>query len=102
MSGKCYHVIFTGALLPGVDHKTVLSNLVLEVGMSEAKAMALLNKQQVLLKRFEDETSAKRLADKFLRAGMHCVVDMRGGSESDADSILMSIITKLTKPADKK
>lgn len=97
MGDKCYHVIFTGALVPGMERKAVMSNLVLEVGLSEEKAKNLLTQQQVLLKRYETEPDAKRLADKFQRAGLHCVVDDRRGGNggSSGDSLLMSIFAKL-------
>jgi len=100
MSEKRYHVIYTGVLAPGVDRKTALSNLVLEIGMTEAKAKALLDKEQVLLKRCVTDVDAKRLADRFVQAGLYCVVDERSGGAS-GDSILMSILTKFTRSSDK-
>lgn len=101
MSDKRFHVIYTGVLAPGVDKKTALSNLVLEIGLSEAKAKALLEKEQVLLKRCDTDAEARRLADRFVQAGLYCVVDSRGSS-SGGDSILMSIFSKLTGSDDKR
>lgn len=105
MSSKRFHVIFTGVLAPGVDKMTALSNLVLEMGLAENKAKALLDKQQVLLKRCDSEVDARRLADRFLQAGLYCVVDARSegaSSEAGADSILMSIFSKFSRSDEKK
>lgn len=100
MSDKRYHVIFTGEFSPGMDKKTVLSNLVLSVGLNEEKAKNLLERSQVLLKRCGTSADAKRLADKFQQAGAICVIHDHGEGYSnagDSQSALVSIFKKFTR-----
>lgn len=103
MSDKRYHVIFTGELAPGMDKKTVLSNLVLGVGISEEKAKNLLERSHLLLKRCGSSSEAKRLADKFRQAGALCVIHDQGegySANGDSQSALVSIFKKFTRTPD--
>lgn len=104
MSDKRYHVIFTGELQPGMDKKTVLSNLVLSMGMSSSKASDLLERSNVMLKRCGNSADAKRLADKFQQAGAVCqIVDRGAGYEGNGDSqsALVSIFRKFSRSSEK-
>ncbi len=100
MSDKRYHVIFTGELLPGMDKKTVLSNLVLGVGISAEKANDLLDRSHVMLKRYGSSADAKRLVDKFQQAGAVCHVLDRGDNyegNADSQSALVSIFKRFAR-----
>ena len=100
MSDKRYHVIFTGELASGMDKKTVLSNLVLGVGLSEEKANSLLERSHVLLKRCGSSSDAKRLADKFQQAGAVCIIQDFGedyGGGGDSQSALVSVFKKFVR-----
>jgi len=105
MSDKRYHVIFTGELSPGMDKKTVLSNLVLSVGLSTEKATNLLERSHVMLKRCGSSADAKRLVDKFQQAGAICIIHDYGegyrGSE-DTQSALVSIFKKFSRTPGKE
>lgn len=104
MSDNRYHVIFTGELAPGMDKKTVMSNLVLSVGLSEEKANNLLGRSRLLLKRCATSSDAKRLADKFQQAGAVCIIVDHGegyhGGE-DSQSALVSIFSKFSRSTEK-
>lgn len=102
MSDKRYHVIFTGELTPGMDKKTVLSNLVLSVGLSTEKAKSLLDRSHVMLKRCDNSSDAKRLADKFQQAGAVCVIKDYGAGYSGEDnqSALVSIFKKFSRTSE--
>ncbi|HEY0721708.1 MAG TPA: hypothetical protein VGE50_10710 [Gammaproteobacteria bacterium] len=100
MSDKRYHVIFTGELMPGMDRKTVLSNLVLGVGISEVKANDLLGRVDVMLKRYGSSADAKRLVDKFQQAGAVCHIVDRGenyAGNADSQSALVSIFKRFVR-----
>lgn len=100
MNDKRYHVIFTGELAPGMDKKTVLSNLVLSVGLSAEKANKLLDRSHVLLKRVGSSSDAKRLSDKFQQAGAVCIIQDHGegySGDGDSQSALVSIFKKFTR-----
>lgn len=105
MNDKRYHVIFTGELSPGMDKKTVLSNLILSVGLSSEKAKNLLERSQVMLKRCGSSADAKRLADKFHQAGVICIIQDHGegyrGGE-DTQSALVSIFKKFARAPGKE
>lgn len=100
MSDKRYHVIFTGELAPGMDKKTVLSNLVLSVGLSAEKANNLLARSHVLLKRCGSSSDAKRLYDKFHQAGALCIIQDKGEGyqgTGENQSALVSIFKKFAR-----
>lgn len=104
MSDKRYHVIFTGEFAPGMDKKTVLSNLVLSVGIKAEKASSLLERSHVLLKRYGSSSDAKRLADKFQQAGAICIIQDHGEGYSggeESQSALVSIFKKFTRASGK-
>lgn len=100
MSDNRYHVIFTGELAHGMDKKTVLSNLVLSIGLSMEKANRLLDRSHVLLKRCGSSVDAKRLSDKFQQAGAICIIQDHGEGYSggeDSQSALVSIFKKFAR-----
>jgi hypothetical protein len=107
MSDNQFHVIFTGRLIAGMDKATVMSNLVLDIGLSEAKARALLGMSRVVLKRFPTASEAQRLAEKFERAGAVCLVEDRGSragrreQPASGESSLITIISKF-KPVSRR
>jgi hypothetical protein len=83
MSEKRYLVIFTGKIKPGVDADAVKSNLVLSLGLSDAKADALLKMGRKLLKRCGTSVEAQVLAEKFDQVGILC--DVRDGNMGEAN-----------------
>jgi hypothetical protein len=83
MSEKRYIVMFTGKTKPGVDTETVKSNLVLSLGLSDAKAAALLQAGRKLLKRCATSVEAQVLAEKFDQAGILCEVRDAGMGEAN-------------------
>lgn len=105
MNTKRFQVVYTGRCVSGMDTSTVVSNLVLDVGVSEEKARSLLRMQRVLLKRFAFASDAQKMVSKLERAGLLCaIVDaMPDGSESGApgESMLVSFLSKFS-PLKKK
>lgn len=83
MSEHRYLVIFTGKTKPGVDASTVKSNLVLSMGISDAKAEALVQMGRKLLKRCATSVEAQVLAEKFEQAGILC--EVRDGGMGEAN-----------------
>lgn len=83
MSENRYLVIFTGKFKPGVDTATVKSNLVLSMGLSDAKAEALVKMGRKLLKRCATAVEAQVLAEKFEQAGILC--EVRDGGMGEAN-----------------
>ncbi len=120
MSEKRYFVVFTGKIKPGVDAEAVKSNLVLSLGLSDAKADALLKMGRKLLKRYGTAVEAQVLAEKLEQVGILCEVRDSGmgdanmaiptGSESSLVRVLKSVssgsdgdngtslLTRLIKP----
>jgi hypothetical protein len=73
---------------------------VLDIGLSEAKARALLGMSRVVLKRFSTAAEAQRLAEKFERAGALCNVEnhaLTAGRREQAASGESSLITIINK-----
>ncbi len=97
MSDKPYHVVFTGKLSPNLDAATVKSNLVLDIGLSEAKVDLLLSKGEVILKRCATSVEAQRLAEKFERAGAICVVKDYSPAKAGAEPGDSSFIRLMNK-----
>ena len=70
MKEKRFAVVFSGSIKPQLSRETVVSNLILELGISDAKARALLDSPGLLLKRFDSQSDAQRLVDRLERAGV--------------------------------
>lgn len=87
MNEKIYAVVYTGQLSQSLGRDTVISNLVLELGISNAKASALLDKPDTLLKRFESQSDAQRLADKLERAGLNSRLVLLKQSQAGAHQV---------------
>ena len=106
MSEKRYFVIFTGKIKPGVDAETVRSNLVLSLGLSDAKADALLNMGRKLLKRCGTSVEAQVLAEKFEQVGILCEVRDGGMGEANmavqtgGESSLVRVLKSVYSGAD--
>jgi hypothetical protein len=83
MNEKRYLVFYTGKIKPDVDSETVKSNLVLSLGLSDAKADALLKMGRKLLKRCATSVDAQVMAEKFEQAGILC--DVRDGGMGEAN-----------------
>jgi hypothetical protein len=77
MSDNRFAVIFTGQLKPEATPQVVISNLVLDMGLSPEKATRLLKMGHVVLKRCSSISEAQRLAEKFDRAGAICIIEDR-------------------------
>lgn len=85
---KPYVVIFTGEIMPNADIDTVRSNLVLSVGISDAKAARLFGRGEVVLKHYATTAEAERLADKFYQAGALCEIrDSRHSSKNPGHEV---------------
>lgn len=102
METKRFRVIFTGKLVPGTDRAQATSNLVLDLGVDEAKARALLSRgREVAVKSYEHHADARKVAAKLHRAGLECRIDERGAEpvEIDAprsgDSFLITMFSRL-------
>lgn len=98
MSDKRYLVFYTGKTKPGLDMDTVKSNLVLSMGIADAKAQLLLNGGRKLLKRCATSVDAQVLSEKFDQAGILCEVcdGMKGissaGVEAGSESSLVRVL----------
>ncbi len=100
MSDKRYKLVYLGKLKPGMDAATVKSNLVLSIGISEAKAEQLVQPEPKMLKHFSTAVEAQRLAEKFDQAGIVCAVrDSIGSSGVDTTSGESSLLSVLKKQA---
>lgn len=108
MSENRYLVIFTGKTKPGVDTTTVKSNLVLSMGISDAKAAALVNMGRKLLKRCATAVEAQVLAEKFEQAGILCEVRDGGMGETNmavqtgGESSLVRVLKSFSSSTDKE
>lgn len=108
MSEKHYLVIYTGKTKPGVATDTVKSNLVLSMGLSDAKADALMNMGRKLLKRCATSVEAQVLAEKFDQAGILCEVRDGGMGEANmavqtgGESSLVRVLKSFSSTADKE
>ncbi|MGM0593856.1 MAG: hypothetical protein ACQETD_04900 [Pseudomonadota bacterium] len=85
MSEKRYQIFYTGKLHPGQARDTVKSNLVLFLGISEAKAERLLTDEPKVLKRCDSAVEAQTLLERFDGAGIDCVVRDTGGGQNPGD-----------------
>jgi len=100
MSESRYSVIFTGQLKPELLADTVISNLVLDIGLDQQKAVRLLQQGRVVLKRCETIVEAQRLAEKFDRSGAICIIEDRfardsaAGQAGSGESSLVKLINK--------
>lgn len=99
---KPYVVVFTGELALSGDIDTVKSNLVLTMGISDAKADKLFGRGEVVLKHYATTAEAERLADKFYQAGAICDIrDSRlssknPGAEVNGESSLVRMLKHFT------
>jgi hypothetical protein len=102
MNNNRYQVVFTGKLVAGSDRAFVVSNLVLDVGLSEDKAKSLLLRNRVVLKRFGTHVEARKMAAKLEGAGLICHVEevleeaSNQETSSGTESSLMAFINKIT------
>lgn len=100
MSDNRYSVICTGQVKPGMSVETVVSNLVLDIGVNQDKAVVLLRQGRVVLKRCDTLVEAQRLAEKFDRSGVICQIEDRLAREtasahaSNGESSLVKLINK--------
>lgn len=100
MSDNRFSVICTGQLKPEMSVETVTSNLVLDIGLTPQKAVALVQQGRVVLKRCDTIVEAQRLAEKFDRSGIICMIEDRlarecVGTQSDSgESSLVKLINK--------
>ncbi|MGE0079861.1 MAG: hypothetical protein AB7U81_01035 [Thiohalomonadaceae bacterium] len=105
MNTKRYQVVYTGRCVSGMDASTVVSNLVLDVGVSEEKARTLLQMQHAVLKRFALASDAQKMVTKLERAGLVCaIIDAApNGNENgvSGESVLVSFLSKFS-PLKKK
>ncbi|MCK9532284.1 MAG: hypothetical protein M0R77_17250 [Gammaproteobacteria bacterium] len=99
---KRFQVIFTGDCMAGMESPAVISNLVLDVGISEQKARELLRLKRVVLKRFALLSDAQKMISKLERAGLVCTVEeivstpVTEETASGGESILVSFLTRLS------
>jgi hypothetical protein len=107
MDTKRYQVVYTGKLVAGMDPKTVISNLVLDVGLSEERVRALLQVERAVLKRFASPADANKVAAKLERAGLVCrIEDVRAsdkspGNPDKGESSLLSLFSRISPVARK-
>ncbi len=100
MSESRYSVVFTGRLKPEMSVETVTSNLVLDIGLPHEKAVMLLRQGRVVLKRCDTIVEAQRLAEKFDRSGVICIIEDRLAREGainqsgSGESSLVRLINK--------
>jgi len=100
MSDYRYYVICTGQLKPGMSMGTAISNLVLDIGLEQQKATALLKQGRVVLKRCDIMADAQRLAEKFDRSGVICFIEDRHAGDggvslnNSGESSLVRLISK--------
>ena len=97
MSNNTYAVIYTGISSQHTDRDTVVSNLVLELKISEAKARALLDSPNRMLKRYDNPVDAQRLLDSLERAGVDATlrypqVIAEHGSKTEGESSLFRLL----------
>jgi len=100
MSESRYSVIFTGQLKPELSAETVTSNLVLDIGLDQQKAVMLLRQGRVVLKRCDTVVEAQRLAEKFDRSGAICIIEdrlTREGASAPAGSGESSLVKLINK-----
>lgn len=106
MSEKRYLVFYTGRTKPGIDHSTVKSNLVLSLGISDAKAKILLDGGRRLLKRCSSSVDAQILSEKFDQNGLICEVCdgvkgiSRQGVEAGSESSLVRVLKSFSSSRD--
>jgi hypothetical protein len=102
MNTRRYQVIFTGRCVAGLEEAAVISNLVLDVGVSEQKARSLLRMHRVVLKRFAMAGDAQKMVTKLERAGLVCAIEEIAPAEIPADgagageSTLVSFLSKFS------
>lgn len=80
---KRYFIVFTGKLKPGMDKDTVVSNLVLSVGIPDARAKLLLENGGKVLKNCATSVEAELFAEKLTQAGLLCTVHDRHAKSSN-------------------
>ncbi|MFU8839011.1 MAG: hypothetical protein ACNA75_11990 [Thiohalomonadaceae bacterium] len=97
MTSNSYAVVYTGISSQQVDRETVVGNLVLELKISEAKARALLDSPNRMLKRFDNPVDAQRLLDCLERAGVtaslqypQVIADL--GKKTEGESTLFRLL----------
>ncbi len=99
---KRYQVIFTGDCVAGMEPSAVISNLVLDVGVSEQKARELLRLKRVVLKRFTLASDAQKMVAKLEHAGLVCAIEetvpARAAEEMvvGGESILVSFLSRFS------
>ncbi|HEY0635352.1 MAG TPA: hypothetical protein VGE00_08220 [Gammaproteobacteria bacterium] len=105
MNDNRYAVIFTGHLKPELSAETVTSNLVLDLGLAEQKVQQLLRMGRVVLKRCGTVVEAQRIAEKFDRSGIICIIedrltrDLATQPNSSGESSLIRLINKFIPSA---
>ena len=104
MKAKSYGVVFSGKLAQQLGHETIVSNLILELGISDTKARTLLERPGVLLKRFDNQADAQRLLDRLERAGVlgrlqHAQPTPGPVTTSNSESSLFRILGNRPAPA---
>jgi hypothetical protein len=102
---KRYQLIYTGKMKPGLTAETVISNLVLSMGISQSKAERLLDDKRKVLKRCGSSVEAQVLAEKFDQAGIICVVRDAGGvsspgAEASGESSLVRLLKNFSQSRD--
>jgi len=100
MSDNRYSVIFTGQLKPELSVETITSNLVLDIGLEQQKASRLLHQGRVVLKRCDTLVEAQRLAERFDRSGVICIIEdrfTRDGAAQQAGSGESSLVKLINK-----
>jgi hypothetical protein len=97
---KRYQVIFTGDCMAGMESSTVISNLVLDVGISEQKAHELLRLNNVVLKHFALLSDAQKMISKLEHVGLVCVVKeavpVTDETTSGGESFLVSFLSRFS------
>jgi hypothetical protein len=101
MDSKRFRVIYTGKLVPGTDLARATSNLVLDLGIAEAKAKELLSKRrEVTVKSYEHHADARKVEAKLTRAGLECRIEERHPvaaeveSSANGESVLMTVFSR--------
>lgn len=69
-TSPAYAVVTHGRINPRLTAETVVSNLVLSLGISEQKARQMLEPRPRLLKHFDSPGQAQRLLDLLEQAGL--------------------------------
>lgn len=104
MNTKNYAVVFTGQINQKLNRETVVSNLVLELKISDEKARALLDSPGLLLKHFDNIPDAQRLIDLLDRAGakgslLHPQAEPVQATASNSESTLIRLLGALPRKA---